>query len=199
MKILKTQGFAQIYSGFIKIPCKIRIIITRGPFTLSFSSSISRFQSKQSNDSSSLKRVGKRVISQGWHCKYQPAHFLSIRYYWQSNKEWDKRKHLSSNIPDRRERRKAVCKKNGITTKNYQQVIFPVLYIPFSPTLWIEIGQIAPVVSLLFEATSGWKDFLVTDHVWGAPLWRVWQLSRQFPSTRATWRRHDTSHLQGTH
>lgn len=114
-------------------------------------------------------------------------------------KEWDKRKHLSSNIPDRRERRKAVCKKNGITTKNYQQVIFPVLYIPFSPTLWIEIGQIAPAVSLLFEATSGWKDFLVTDHVWGAPLWRVWQLSRQFPSTRATWRRHDTSHLQGTH
>lgn len=111
-------------------------------------------------------------------------------------KEWDKRKHLSSNILDRRERRKAVWKKSRITTKNYQRVIFPVLYIPFSPTLWIEIGQIAPVVSLLFEGTSGWKDFLVTDSVWGATLWLVWQLSRQFPSTPAPWRRHDTSHLQ---
>jgi len=88
IEILKTQGFAQIYSGFTKIPRKIRIIITTGQFIpCSFSCSINRNRSNQSNDSSSLKKGGKRVISQGWYCKYQSAHFLSIRYYWQSNKE----------------------------------------------------------------------------------------------------------------
>lgn len=48
---------------------------------------ISGNQSKQGNDSKSPKKGGKRVISQGWYCKSQPAHFQSIRYYWQSNKE----------------------------------------------------------------------------------------------------------------
>lgn len=111
-------------------------------------------------------------------------------------KEWDKKETSVKQHPRQARRKESSLGKEQANNKKLPASNFPSVEHAFSPTLWIEIGLIAQVVSLLFEATSGWKDFLVTDHDWGATLWLVWQLSRQFPSTRATRRSHDTLHLR---
>lgn len=113
--------------------------------------------------------------------------------------EWDKQETSVKQHPRQGRKEESSIGEEQDNNKKLPAGNFPGAIRSFSPILWIEIGQIAQVTSLLFKTTSGWNDFLLTDHVWGAALWLVWQLSRQIPSTWATWRSQDTSHLQLTH
>lgn len=80
-------------------------------------------------------------------------------------KEWDKKETSVKQHPRQARRKESSLGKEQANNKKLPASNFPSVEHAFSPTLWIEIGLIAQVVSLLFEATSGWKDFF-SDRSW---------------------------------
>jgi len=74
-------------------------------------------------------------------------------------KEWDKKETSVKQHPRQWRKKEGSLRKEQDNNKKLPASNFPSVVYSFSPTLWIEIGQIAQVASLLFEATSGWKDF----------------------------------------
>lgn len=124
-QVLKTRAFAQIYSGFIKIPYTIRIVITTGQFILlSFSHSISRNQSKQTP--AFLKKVAKELsANDGIVSTSLPTFYQSDTTGRAIKKEWDKKETSVKQHPRQARKKESTLGKEEDNNKKLPASNFP--------------------------------------------------------------------------